>query len=495
VQEFLSGGGTLGFPTVDTTLTHNDLVAVSIGGNDSRYFQEGGGTVATAPAAAAAAVTAFQQNFDLVMAQGTPTISFLAGNAALLPEVALDPNAQAARAAFSAAYNNGAQQVLAGYANQGAIVHYLDLTQIATNVSANPAAYGITNGLVCPIFPDPTCVVNSSGYLFYGDALHLTSTGFAIVGKYIAVQLDAPLTLQAPGDLGLDTARQWGRTLNSRSDLYARGAGGDGFRIYALGDAFSRDVPRTDENNQFNIRGVGATIGAEYGMAGGVVGIAANYSHPRAEFGNESSRDSAHSWQIGAYGSLSANGLFGQAYVGYGKDKNDIRRVGVVDGMNASADGNHTVAGAKGGYLVPLVGLKVGPIVAVDYAHAKVDGYTETGDPALTLNVGSQSLSALTGQIGFEARGDLAGLHPFVDLTAEHEFNGDTRLISFSQTDAPIIVNHWAATRDKETYGRVAGGATADLGGNISIDAYASTTLGRDHGEEMGGNLGVKVRF
>jgi outer membrane autotransporter protein len=163
--------------------------------------------------------------------------------------------------------------------------------------------------------------------------------------------------------------------------------------------------------------------------------------------------------------------------------------------MNASADGNHTVAGAKGGYLVPLVGLKVGPIVAVDYAHAKVDGYTEAGDPALTLNVGSQSLSALTGQIGFEARGDLAGLHPFVDLTAEHEFNGDTRLISFSQTDAPIIVNHWAATRDKETYGRVAGGATADLGGNISIDAYASTTLGRDHGEEMGGNLGVKVRF
>jgi uncharacterized protein YhjY with autotransporter beta-barrel domain/phospholipase/lecithinase/hemolysin len=495
VQEFLAGGGTLGFPAVDTTLTRNDLVAISIGGNDSRYFQEGGGTVATAPAAAAAAVTAFQQNFDLVMAQGTPTISFLAGNAALLPEVALDPNAQAARAAFSAAYNNGAQQVLAGYANQGAIVHYLDLTQIATNISANPAAYGITNGLVCPIFPDPTCVVNSSGYLFYGDALHLTSTGFAIVGKYIAVQLDAPLTLQAPGDLGLDTARQWGRTLNSRSDLYARGAGGDGFRIYALGDAFSRDVPRTDENNQFNIRGVGATIGAEYGMAGGVVGIAANYSHPRAEFGNESSRDSAHSWQIGAYGSLSANGLFGQAYVGYGKDKNRIHRVGVVDGMNASADGNHTVAGAKGGYLVPLVGLKVGPIVAVDYAHAKVDGYTEAGDPALTLNVGSQSLSALTGQIGFEARGDLAGLHPFVDLTAEHEFNGDTRLISFSQTDAPIIVNHWAATRDKETYGRVAGGATADLGGNISIDAYASTTLGRDHGEEMGGNLGVKVRF
>jgi uncharacterized protein YhjY with autotransporter beta-barrel domain/phospholipase/lecithinase/hemolysin len=495
VQEFLSGGGTLGFPAVDTTLTRSDLVAISIGGNDSRYYQQGGGTVAGASAAAATASASFQQNFDLVMQRGTPTISFLAGNAALLPEVATNPSAQAVRAAYSSAYNSDVQQVLAGYADQGAIVHYLDLNAMLSQVQANPAAYGITNGLVCPIFPDPTCVLNSNGYLFYGDALHLTSQGFAIVGQYVAAQLAAPLTLQAPGDLGLDTARQWGRTLSSRSDLYARGAGTQGLRIYAVGDAMSRDVPRSDENSQFSIRGVGATIGAEYGLAGGVVGIAANYSHPRAEFGNESARDSARSWQLGAYGSLSSGGLFGQAYVGYGKDKNRIRRAGVVEGMTASADGNHAVAGAKGGYLLPFAGLKVGPIVAIDYARAKVDGYTENGDPALTLNVGGQSLNALTGQAGLEVRGDLAGLHPFVDFTAEHDFSGDSRLISFSQTSAPVIVNHWAATRDKETYGRVAGGATADLGSNISVDAYATTTLGRDHGEEMGGQLGVKMRF
>ena len=495
VQEFLSGGGTLGFPTVTTTLTRSDLVAVSIGGNDSRYYQLGGGTVAGAPTAGAAAAASFQQNFDLVMQHGTPTISFLAGNAALLPEVANDPSAQAVRAAFSAAYNSDVQQVLAGYANQGSIVHYLDLTTVLGQVSANPSAYGITNGLVCPIFPDPTCVVNANGYLFYGDALHLTSNGFAIVGEYVARQLAAPLTLQAPGDLGLDTARQWGRTLSSRSDLYGRGAAADGIRLYVVGDAFSREVPQSDENSRFNSRGVGATLGAEYGLAGGVVGLAVNYSHPRAEFGNEAARDSGHSWQIGGYGSLNAGGFFGQAYLGYGKDHNDISRAGVVEGMEASPHGNHTVAGAKGGYLVPLVGMKVGPIVAVDYARAKVDGYTESGDPALTLNVGSQSLKALTGQAGIEARGDLVGLHPFVDLTAEHDFSGTDRLISFSQTSAPVIVNHWAATRDKETYGRVAGGASADLGGNISIDAYASTTLGHDHGEEMGGQLGVKARF
>jgi uncharacterized protein YhjY with autotransporter beta-barrel domain/phospholipase/lecithinase/hemolysin len=494
VQEFLAGGGTLGFPTVDTTLTRSDLVALSIGGNDARYYQLGGGTLAGAPAAAAASVTAFQQNFDLVMQKGSPTISFLAGNTALLPEIANDPSAQAVRAAFSGAYNSGAQQVLAGYAANGAIVHYLDLTTMLGSINANPAAFGI-QGLTCPAIPDPTCIANSNApYLFYVDNLHLTSTGFAIVGRYVARQLAAPLTLQAPSDLGFDVARQWGRTLSSRGDLYGRDAQ-PGLRLYVLGDALQHDLGATSQNSAFEVRSVGATIGAEYGVPGGLVGIAGNYSRPKVNFGNDASRIRARSWQVGAYGSLSAGGLFGQAYVGYGRDRNRITRTGVVDDMTASPHGNHTVAGAKGGYLMSWGGLKAGPIVALDYARAKVDGYTEAGDAALTLNVSRQSLKAVTGQAGIEVRGDIAGLHPFVDLTAERDFTGDDRLIAFSQTSAPVIVNQWAVTRGKDTYGRLSGGASASLGGKISVDAFVSTTLGRDGGQEVGGNLGVKAKF
>lgn len=499
VAQFNAGGGALGFPVVNTSLTRNDLVAVSIGANDARGYQLGGGTLAGAPAAAATAVTNTQQNLNVVMAHGTPTISFLAGNTAILPEVQGLPNpaaAAAVRQAYSAAYNSGIQSVLAGYAQQGAIVHYLDGTIVLSEIQANPTAYGITNGLVCPIFPNPTCVVNSNGYLFYGDALHLTSQGFAIVGQYIAVQLAAPLTLQAPSDLGLDTARQWGRTLSSRGDLYARnGTVPDGLRFYIVGDAFARNVPRSDENSDFNIRGTGATLGAEYGVGGGLVGVAGNYTRPRAEFGNESARVSGHTWQIGAYGSIDVNGLFGQGYLGYGHDRNHINRAGVVDGMSATASGNHWSAGAKGGYLMSFLGMEAGPVVALDYARAKVDGYTESGDPALTLTVGNQSLKALTGQAGIEVRGELSGLHPFVDLTAEHEFSGDHRLITFAQTSAPVIVNTWSTSRDKQTYGRLAGGASANVGGAFSIDVYGTTTLGRNHGQEIGGQIGVKAHF
>ena len=497
VDQFLNvGTQSAVFPNASTTLTRSDLLAVSIGGNDSRFYQQAGGSLAGASAAGTAAAGGTAVQLNRLVGQGNPTISFLALNGAVAPEVALDPAAQQIRGVYSAAYYAALQPTLAGYAANGSIVHYLDGQVLLQNISANPTAYGITKGLVCPTFNVSTaCVVDSSGYLFYGDALHLTSQGYAIVARYVARQLAAPLTLQAPSEMGFDVARQWGRTLSSRSDLYGRGEVAGGLRLYAVADGLSHDVSGSSETSPFQVKSLGGTIGAEYGVGGGLVGIAGNYSRPKVSFGNDAAHIRGRSWQVGAYGSLSMGGLFGQTYLGYGKDRARITRAGVVDDMTARPHGSHTVAGAKGGYLMTLGGLQAGPILAFDYARAKVDGYTEAGDPALTLNVSGQSLKALTGQAGVEVRGVLAGLHPYVDLTAEHDFSGDDRLITFAQTDAPTIVNSWTVGRSKETYGRLSGGASANIIGGVSLDATVSTTLGRDHGNETGASVGLKARF
>ena len=494
VAQFNAGGGSLGFPVVDTTLTRNDLVAVSIGGNDARAYQQGGGTVAGASAAAATAAASAQANLDIILSHGPATVSFLAGDTGQLPEIAGNPAGAQVRTAFSTAFNSDIQNVLAGYAQQGSIVHYLDLTAMLNDVKANPAAYGITNGLTCPAFPNTTCVVNPSGYLFYGDLLHLTSDGFAIVAQYVAKQLAAPLTLQAPSDLGLDTASQFGRTLSTRSDLYGNTVT-PGLKLFAVGDFVSRNVDASDDNSPFDIDGVGGTIGAEYGIGGGAIGVAGNYSRPRVRFGNDSARINAHSWQIGAYGGLTSGGLSGQAYVGYGWDKHKITRTGVVENMNANPSGTHVLAGAKGTYLIDVGPAKVGPLLQADYARAKVDGYTESGDPALNLNVGGQTAKSLRGQAGLEVRADFTGIHPYLDLTAEHEFSANNRVISFAQTSAPTIVNRWTVSGGKDTYGRVAFGAAADLWKGMSLDAAVTTTLGKDGGRATAGHVGIRANF
>ena len=117
----------------------------------------------------------------------------------------------------------------------------------------------------------------------------------------------------------------------------------------------------------------------------------------------------------------------------------------MVENLEAEADGSHWLAGIKAGYLMPMGGLRAGPVVALDYAKAKVDGYTEQGDAALSLDVDSVSARSLTASLGLELRGEAGtggiALRPFAAAAVEKDLLGDGRTMRFAQTSAPIIVN------------------------------------------------------
>ncbi|GLR46552.1 autotransporter outer membrane beta-barrel domain-containing protein [Sphingomonas astaxanthinifaciens] len=499
VDNFLNVGTQLpAFPNGAPTFGKGDLVTVSIGGNDARYFQQGFYGSLTVNDAISAART----QLDRLVAAGAPTISFLAGNTALLPEVAANPAAQAVRNTFSTTYNSALQSMLAGYANNGVIVHYLDLTKVLQSIQANPAAYGVPNGVTCA---PTTANIGSgcAGYLFYVDNLHLSSDGFKIVGQYVQRQLQAPLNIGATSDLGLDTARQFGRTLNSRMDVGSPRDGEvlEGVRLFAVGDSFSRDVGMSDVTDQFDIDSVGGTVGAEAGFGGnGLVGIAGSYSKGRAKFGVDSARVEAKTWQAGVYAAYSLGPVFIQGHAGGGRTDYDIRRSGVVGNLDASPNGSHIVAGAKAGFLAPLGPVRVGPVVALDYARAKVDGYTENGDGALSLNVGKQRYEALVGGAGLELRGDFnaagTALRPFASAMVEKDLKGDSRTLDFAQTASPTIVNHFdAGKRDQGIYTRFTGGASARITNAVQLDVVASTTAGKDQGNEVSGQVGVRIGF
>ena len=511
---FLTGGaGATPFPAVSGKFGPNDLLAVSIGGNDARLYQRGSvangtpgpviapGTLLGAPSAGTASAAAAKTGLDALVAAGARNISFLAGNTAFLPEAATDPSTFAIRNSYSTSFNAAIQPALAGYAANGAIVNYLDLALVLPKITANPAAYGLTSAGVCPI----SCVSTpsqQSQYLFYVDGLHLTSAGFAIVAKYVAVQMEAPLVLQATSDLALDTARQFGRTLTTRLDAGSPRDGEllSGVRLFAVGDSVTRKVKASFTNEQFKSTSVGGTVGIEAGFSGGTAGIAANYSRPRVRFGNDAARTSSRSMQVGAFAGFGLAGGFAQGYLGYGHDKHRITRTGVIDDMTARPSGNHYLAGAKAGYLMPMGGLRIGPVVALDYAKAKVSAYTEAGDAALTLNVREQRFSSLRGDAGLEVRGDFgdngAKFRPFASLVAEKDFKGDGRTAYYAQTSAPTIVNHFAFEKSsKHPYARASAGLSASIVKAVSIDAGVSGTFGKRQGNETSAQVGFNFGF
>ena len=498
VNSFLAGGGGV-FPTVVPAFDSGDLLTVSIGGNDARgYAASGGASVAAAPTAAATAVAAAETGLDALVGAGAPTISFLAGDTGKLPEIAGNPAQAAIRTAYSTAFNSGMQSVLAGYAADGVMVHYLDLTLLLQQVQANPQAYGFTSAWFCE--PIAQCLADpnhANQFVFWVDALHPTSRASALFAQYVAAQLQAPLTLGSTSDLALDTARQFARILNGRADL---SSGGGGLELFVLGDGFQRDVALDSATDAYDVDGYGVTVGASYGFGNGVVGIAANHSRPRARFDNGTGRTRTKSWQVGAFANYALGDAFAQAYAGYGSDNHRISRMGVLAPLTGRPDGDHWLAGAKAGYLVPFGGVRAGPIVALDYARAKVGAYTEGGDPVLALRVNSVSAKALTGSAGLELRGNPApdgpSIRPFLAAVAEKDLAGDSRTVRFAQTSAPVIVNSWRLEdRSTDVYGRLTAGADARVLGAVGVTAIVSGTVGRDDGDELSGQIGASVRF
>jgi len=507
VGTYMAGGGGV-FPLVSPTLDEGDLVTVSIGGNDARaYGSLPGASVAGAAAASVPAVAATTAGLDTLVDAGASTISFLAGDTGELPEVAANPAVAAIRTAYSTAFNQGVQGALAGYAADGVIVHYLDLSALLANVEADPQAYGLSS-ITCPAFPDPTCVLNGgAGYLFYGDLLHPTSQGSAIIAHYIATQLNGPLILQGPSETALATGFQFGRTLRNRADV-ARSpaaAGIQGIEWFAIGDAFSRDLNETDSADEGDINGGGGTIGMSYRFGNAVAGVAGNYSRVRTEFSRNTARSKMSAWQIGAFAGFAGPNLFAEGHVGYGKDDHDLRRAGVVEDLDASPDGSHWVAGAKAGYLIdmtlPLLGaMRAGPVGAVEYVKAKVDDYAEEGDAVLNLNVSSVTAKSFVGSIGAEVRrsfGEGPGaLQVFSNTVIEKEMSGNADTVHFAQQSAPIIVNRWDfQKRSRKAYARFSTGGSVRVLDGLGLDFLISSTTGRKDGLDLSAQVGLRTSF
>jgi uncharacterized protein YhjY with autotransporter beta-barrel domain/phospholipase/lecithinase/hemolysin len=510
-NSFLAGGGPAAFPRVNGKFGANDLAVISVGGNDARAYERSlglnptaaqiSGLIAGVPTQANARVVEAMTGVNALVGAGARNITFLVGDVGRLPEVRGLPVA-AVGTAYANAFNAGLQKSLSVTASNGVIVNYLDLSQIGNVVENNLAAFGLTSAGACP---GQACVVDAgfaNQYLFYVDQVHLTSAGFAIVGQYAVRQLEAPLHFQAQTDVGLQAATSFGQTLSGRVDLsHARqGSEGAGLHFFVSGNAASQSVADGNRNLGYDLDTVGVTAGAEYDAGGAIFGAAVNHSRPEADTYSGTGEVRAKAWQIGAYAGWSGGGAFVQAHAGYGKLDYRTRRTAVIDEISGETDGTAVTAGAKAGYLMGFGGMRVGPVVGLHYAKAEIDGYTETGDPVLTLNIADQDVKALVGSAGLEARGNFnsggLAIAPYAELTAEKDLEGDGRAISYSGTASPVIVNTFVLdNRSKEVHGRLTAGASLSLGGSASLQVQGSTSFARDRGNDKAGFVAFKLGF
>ena len=511
-----------GFIASGNRISSSDLVEFSIGGNDARAYYLSGGAMAGAPLAATVSANQTMAGINALVGAGARNLVFTVGDVGQLPEATGNPSAPIGTA-FSKSYNAQMQAALATVARSGVRVEFIDMSLIVPLVQANPSRYGVANVGNCPLacFGNPAL---QSQYLFY-DGVHMTSLGFAIVGEYIVNRLNAPLTLPAQGDVSMAAAMGFASTLFGKLDnfhetsmvassmnAYAMATkapyakppapAANPWSFYMLGNGASSDRQATVASNGFNLDSVGGTIGTEYRINGNAFfGAAFDYSNPKARFFNNAGTTEASAYQIGVYGAWTNAHLFAQGLATFGWQNYHNSRPGVVDTITSSPDGTSFVVAGKAGYLFDAGKAQLGPIGGLTYARAKVNSYTESGDPVLTLAVGQQVAEALIGSIGAQIRFPFVVngriISPYVNLTADDDFIGNGRIIQFGATSAPLIVNNWTVpnSSSQRVYGRVAAGVLAPVSDNVALTANISQTFARQGGNDFYGNGGLKIAF
>ena len=511
------------FIATGRTFLPTDLVMLSVGGNDARAYELGGGTLAGAGAAASATAALANAGISALVGAGARTIVFTVGDVGQLPEVAGNP-AAAVGTAVSQSYNLQMQASLGLLAASGVRVEYIDIGLIGQLIKANPGLYGVNNTSVCTV----DCGPNSKS-LFYFDGVHLTSLGFAIVGQYVVNRLNAPLTFAAQGDIGMSATMGFTSTMFGRLDLfgaqlgpsdlkpmaYAPEAGVKGpfgrvpaalpqsnpLSVYILVNGGFGSRKSSSTTNGYDWDSVGGTLGAEYRIGReGLIGVAFNYSNPTATFRNGAGKSDLDAYQFGIYGAWTRSNFFAQGLFSYGVQNYANMRPGVVSMINSAASGSSLSAAGKIGYLFDLGAARIGPIAGLTYASSQVNGYTETGDPVLTLALRRQKVEALVGSFGGQLRvpfvvaGNL--IEPYLNLTAENDFRGNGRAIQYGATSAPLIINTWTIPKGSSSaYGRVTTGLTTDIGRGIGLSINLTQTFARKGGDDFGGSGGFKMAF
>jgi outer membrane lipase/esterase len=438
--------------------------------------------------------------------------------------------------------NQGLLANLVSLHNQtGANIHFFDTTMFINEIRANPTAYGYTVAGVQPGvncfsllgFTTASCAPGASfatqnQYLSW-DGIHFTYRTHELLSLYIANQMLAPYTMAPQAEIAQASAVDFANSLMGRLDAirYQNAAGNEYASTYnSYGMATKAPplkAPPADPLGAWTIFAMGAyahgnqndrlgaagyddntgagTVGFDYKWSRNLLlGGAFNYSDSTSNinFGGNT-RTEVKSYQFAGFASWNYTNWFSDLVVSAGPNDYAISRPGILGNLTASPAGSDLVAAWKAGYLFDTHVVRLGPIGGLIYSKVWIDAYNENGDPLLTQAVSNQQLEGLTGSAGVQFRLPTTAtsrFNPFLNLTVEHDFIGDARVITTAQTYAlglPIATQ--VTDGHSQTYGKVAGGTSIDLGGRFSATINAESTFARQGGNFMAVTAGLNARL
>jgi phospholipase/lecithinase/hemolysin/uncharacterized protein YhjY with autotransporter beta-barrel domain len=509
---------------------NSDLIALSIGGNDLSAVNS------TVPAviesdAIASAGREFAGVQQLVAAGAHNIVIFGTGSSKYFPEPPSGLNGLAftvtERDDWANTYYLTTEQLLAPLAQSGVRIFLFDFAVLQAGLAADPGQYGFVSATNCEAGPPsattPVTVNTNFSGCFYENSVHPTGAGMALVANYMANQIDAPTTVASQGAIATALATNFTGSVFGRLDAYRT------FNEFATGAASvtanaapAKGFGTAAPENRWSVYG-GANYsggsseqqflapGYDYNAAGGDLGLeyrvdprlrlgaVFGYAAPDVNLNVQSAHDHIDSYQFAGYASFADKNWFADSLFAYGRDEYALDRQGVIDVIHGATAADVFSAAAQLGYLVDVGPIRAGPTASLDYTHALIHAYTETGDSLLTMMVGQQSVDDLIGDVGIELRSPFVWrgsfYSPFVNVTAEQDFLGADRVVTTTQVTTPLLPVLTPVPSDNRVYGKIAAGVAANLGGGVSATLNAATTVAREGGNDFSFGCAITVAF
>lgn len=413
---YVGRGGTFG---------SGDLVSVLGGANN--IFQ-GIGAFAVLPPASQANPTGY---INPILTAAVADMNFLVNDIASrgagtilvtnLPRLGITPQFRTTPVASLADYagstfNSGLQTALmtTAAARPGTNIILFDLAKVSDLLASSPGRFGLSN-VTESCFTGTTLCSNPDSYLYF-DGVHPTAAGHRLIATLSADYLyygnrAAESTIQ--GETAFRHREDALDGATARLSGHAAWEAGTSLSVGALYDATGFD--QRGFASQGKAESYGGQVMLESGTETMRFGMAGSFRNADVQAGPASFE--LQSLALDLYGGFRSGNMFVNAAAGMASDDfNDIERVSSLAAitMTGSTRGFSTGARLQGGMWFDAGGIAISPRVAVTYANADIDGYTEQGFAA-SYEYRDRSVKGISAEAVLRAEGDMGGFGVFVE--------------------------------------------------------------------------------
>jgi uncharacterized protein YhjY with autotransporter beta-barrel domain len=278
--------------------------------------------------------------------------------------------------------------------------------------------------------------------------------------------------------------------------------------IFVNGQGSFGDRDTTERTQGYNFYTAGMTVGADYQFTDQIIfGAAFHYLRTKLDVADRAADSTVNGYSLSAYGTYYVKEKFYvDGILTYGRNDYAIERQALdllgtrTDTITARTDGNQLSASAGGGYNFAVGGLTGGPTGRVTYTRVHIDGFTERGPlGSSAVRIQDQTVESLTTAFGAQASYVIhtrwGGLSPLVRAEWEHEFKGNSRIVSATPVSLPGILLTAQTDAPDRDYFNLGVGVTARFERGVSAFVHFEESLGRSNFTNHSFTGGIRFEF